>query len=55
MEFLNSVLVAGDELHPERVVFVELKKRTDSAASNEALLLVIGGVQQVLHLVWKDG
>ena len=47
--------VAGDEFHPERVVFVELRKRADSAAANEALLLAIGGVQQVLHLVWNAG
>ena len=38
-EFLKTVGVAGDEVHPLRVAFVELKKGVDSAASNKAIVV----------------
>ena len=44
-EFLKTMGVAGDVWHPARVEFAELKKGADLAASNEASLLVVGGVQ----------
>ena len=54
-EFLKTVGVAGDEVHPMRAAFAELKKGTDSAASSRVLLLVTCVVQQVLHLAQKTG
>ena len=54
-EFLKTVEVAGDRLHPLRVALVELKKGADLAVSKKVSSVVTDVVWQALHLVWKAG
>ena len=54
-EFLKSVVVAGDGLHPSKMAWVEVKKGADLAVSKKALSVVPWVVHQVVRLVQKAG
>ena len=49
------MVVAGDGLHPLRVVLAELKEGADLMVSKKALSVVTQVVQQAVHLGWKAG